>query len=82
MSYFYAISDNKDLTFSPTFFSKETKIFQSEYSQKNQNSSFIGDFGFTNSYKPSDSSEKKNVNHLFAKFEKNLKLNNFFTSDF
>ena len=80
--YFYAISDNKDLTFSPTFFSKETKIFQSEYRQKNQNSSFIGDFGFTNSYKPSDSSKKKNVNHLFAKFEKNLKLNNFFTSDF
>ena len=80
--YFYAISENKDLTFSPTFFSKETKIFQSEYRQKNQNSSFIGDFGFTNSYKPSDSSKKKNVNHLFAKFEKNLKLNNFFTSDF
>ena len=80
--YFYAISDNKDLTFSPTFFSKETKIFQSEYRQKNQNSSFIGDFGFTNSYKPSDSSKKKNVSHLFAKFEKNLKLNNFFTSDF
>ncbi|WP_023648173.1 organic solvent tolerance protein [Candidatus Pelagibacter ubique] len=80
--YFYAISDNKDLTFSPTFFSKETKIFQSEYRQKNQNSSFIGDYGFTNSYKPSDSSKKKNVNHLFAKFEKNLKLNNFFTSNF
>ena len=80
--YFYAISDNKDLTFSPTFFSKETKIFQSEYRQKNKDSSFIGDFGFTNSYKPSNSSKKKNVSHLFTKFEKNLKLKNFFTSDF
>jgi LPS-assembly protein len=80
--YYYAISDNKDLTFSPTLFSKDTKMFQSEYRQKNQNSSFIGDFGFTNSYKPSKSSKKKNVSHFFAKFEKNLKLDNFFTSDF
>src|SRR6056300_924223 len=79
--YFYAISDNKDFTFSPTFFSKNTKMFQSEYRQKNQNSSFIGDFGFTNGYKPSKRSKKKNVSHLFAKFEKNLKLNNFFASD-
>ena len=80
--YFYAISDNKDFTFSPTFFSKNTKMFQSEYRQENQNSSFIGDFGFTNGYKPSKASKKKNVSHLFAKFEKNLKLNNFYTSDF
>ena len=80
--YFYAISDNKDFTFSPTFFSKNTKMFQSEYRQENQNSSFIGDFGFTNGYKPSKTSKKKNVSHLFAKFEKNLKLNNFYTSDF
>ena len=80
--YFYAFSDNKDFTFSPTFFSKNTKMFQSEYRQKNQNSSFIGDFGFTNGYKPSKTSKKKNVSHLFAKFEKNLKLNNFYTSDF
>ena len=79
--YFYAISDNKDFTFSPTFFSKNTKMFQSEYRQENQNSSFIGDFGFTNGYKPSKASKKKNVSHLFAKFEKNLKLNNFFASD-
>ena len=67
--YFYAFSDNKDFTFSPTFFSKNTKMFQSEYRQKNQNSSFIGDFGFTNGYKPSKTSKKKNVSHLFAKFE-------------
>jgi LPS-assembly protein len=70
--YYYTISDNKDLTFSPTFFSKDSKMFQSEYRQKNQHSSFIGDFGFTNSYKPSKSSKKKNMSHLFAKFEKNV----------
>ena len=82
LPYFYAISENKDLTISPTFFSKTTKLIQSEYRQKNQNSSFIADFGFTRSYNSPSSSKKKNINHLFAKLEKNLKLDNFVNSNF
>ena len=44
MPYFHVISENKDYTFSPTIFSKNTQMFQNEYRQQNENSSFIADF--------------------------------------
>ncbi len=75
--YFYALSENKDLTFSPTIFSENLHLFQNEYRQENENSSFIGDLGFVNGFKSSTTKIKKNINHIFAKFTKNLKLENF-----
>ena len=79
--YFYAISDNKDLTFNPIVFSKNVKMFQNEFRQKNQNSSLIADLGITNGFKSSATHKKKNINHLFAKIDKDLRWGNFTQSD-
>ena len=78
--YFYAISEDKDLTINPIFFSKNTKMFQNEFRQKKEDSYLIADFGVTNNFKSSEG-KKKNISHLFAKIEKNLKFDNFIKSD-
>ncbi len=80
--YFHVLSENKDLTFNPILFSKDIKMIQNEYRQKNERSSLILDFGITNGFKSSATQKKKNINHLFARFEKDLKLESFFQSDF
>ena len=36
--YFYAISDNKDITFTPRFYDKQKTIYQAEYRQANKSS--------------------------------------------
>ena len=75
--YFYIISDNKDLTINPILFSKNTQMLQNEYRQKNKNSSLIADIGIVNNFKSPSTNKKKNINHLFGKFESDLGLKNF-----
>ena len=79
--YFYVISENKDLTFKPTFFTNSIKMFQNEYRQKNKNSNFIADFNLVEGYKSALSKTKNSITHLFAKFESDLEMENFNTSD-
>ena len=79
--YFHIISENKDLTFSPILFSKNIKTLQTEYRQKNKNSSFIADFGITNGFKSSLNQKKKNINHFFGRFKKNLNISKFLNSN-
>ena len=79
--YFHVISENKDLTFKPTFFANSIKMFQNEYRQKNKNSFFIADFSLVEGYKSALSKTKNSITHLFAKFESDLEIENFDTSD-
>ncbi len=79
--YFHVISENKDFTFKPTIFSKSTTMFQNEFRQKNKSSSLIADFAIINNFESSITKQKKNVKHLFAKFSKNLQLDNFDKSE-
>ena len=57
--YFHVISENKDYTIAPTFFSKNTLMLQNEFRQENKESSFIADFGFVNNFKSSEINKKK-----------------------
>ena len=57
-------------------------MFQNEYRQKNTNSSFIADFSLTTGYKSKLSEKKNSISHLFAKFNTDLKLNNYDYSNF
>ena len=82
LPYFHVISNNKDLTVNPIFFSKDIKIIQNEYRQENERSSFIADFGITDGYKSSETAKEKKINHLFVEFKKILNLKNFINSDF
>ncbi len=80
--YFYAQSENKDFTFTPSLFDNDIQMFQTEYREIGKNHNLIADFGFTKGYKSSYSNRKKNINHFFGKYNLNLDLENFLTSEF
>ena len=77
LPYFHVISENQDLTVSPTISDKETFLLQSEYRQENKNSSLIVDLGLVDKFESKFSNKKKNIIHLFAKSEIDLNLEDF-----
>ena len=79
--YFNAISENKDFTFSPTWFDNKILSLQNEYRQSNENSVFLADFGFINGYRSSKNSGKNNMSHLFLDYQLDLGLNEYESSD-
>ncbi len=82
LPYFHVLSDNKDFTLTPTIFDKDIFMIQNEYRQENKKSSFIGDIGFAKGYKSViTDNKKKNIGHLFSKFNLDLDLNSYMNSD-
>tara|TARA_S200000501_G_scaffold378285_1_gene440181 strand:+ start:880 stop:3339 length:2460 start_codon:yes stop_codon:yes gene_type:complete len=80
--YFHVLAENKDLTFTPSIFDKDIYMIQNEYRQENKNSSFITDLGFAKGYKSIvTDNKKKNIGHIFAKFDLNLDLKSYIKSD-
>ena len=73
--YFHAISENKDFTLTPSFYSNLNVLAQSEYREINENSVNTIDFSFLKT------ENNINKNHFFSKSKKNLKLKNFIESD-
>ena len=82
LPYFNVISENKDITFNPTIFSKDIFMLQTEYRQENKNSSLISDFGIANGYSSSSTQKEKDIYHIFANLKKNFNLESFLKSDF
>ena len=84
LPYFHVISDNKDLTLKPTFFDNRIYMFQNEYRQENEKSSFIADFSYTKGYQSKISgnnfSNRNSISHLFSKFDLDFGLKSFTTS--
>ena len=72
--YFHVISDNKDLTLTPTIFDSEIEMLQTEYRQQNESSSFIADIAHVRGYKSNLSQNRNSISHLFAKYDLDLKL--------
>ena len=66
MPYFNVISDNKDYTFTPTWFDDGILMAQTEYRQANKNSNFIADIGFVNNYN-SPTTKKQKIYLIFFK---------------
>ena len=80
--YFKTLGIDQDYTFKPTIFEDRKKIiFQNEYRKETKTSSLITDFSLTKGYKSSLTNKKKNINHFFLDYKKNLKLANFTTSN-
>jgi LPS-assembly protein len=69
--YFFAMAENKDLTFSPRFYSGKKYLLQAEYRQANLKSNHITDFSFFGE------NSKNKKNHFFYKFDKILNIKNF-----
>ncbi len=80
--YFYAIAENKDMTFTPTLFYKNSQMIQTEFRQKNENSFLTSDIGISHDFKSSETNKKKNAYHFFSKYNKNLNFDNFNESNF
>ena len=78
--YFYALSNNQDFTFKPTFFDKNIFMFQNEYRQQNENSFFIVDHNIVNNYKSKKSNKENTLTHLFSKFQLDLSYEDFIES--
>ena len=78
--YFYALSNNQDFTFKPTFFDKNIFMFQNEYRQQNKNSFFIVDHNIVDNYKSKKSDKKNTLTHLFSKFQMDLSYEDFIES--
>ena len=72
--YFYAIAENKDMTFSPRLYPNEKILLQSEFRQVNLKSNHIADFSFFGD------KNKSSKNHFFYKYDNNLNISDFDSS--
>jgi LPS-assembly protein len=79
--YYHVVSDKKDLTITPNIFDNHVFLLQNEYRKKEEDSTFIADFGFAKGYKARFSNKKKNVLHFFSKYKLDLKLDKFIDSE-
>ena len=75
--YFWAIDNDKDLTFTSKLFASENPLFLGGYRQAFKNSNLLLDFGYTEGYNKSNDVKKSgNKSHLFTKFVKNFNTKN------
>ncbi|MDC6483627.1 organic solvent tolerance protein, partial [Candidatus Pelagibacter sp.] len=79
--YFKVISESKDLTLTPTWFDNDINMINTEYRQANKSSNLLADTGFVNGYKSSITKERGNLSHLFLKFNSDLDLKDYTSSD-
>ena len=80
LPYFHVISNEKDYTFKPTIFDNRIYMFQNEYRQETENSSFIAEFGHTKGYKSKLSNNRNSISHFFSKLDIDLGFNDFSNS--
>ena len=74
--YFNAVSDNKDLTFNPIFFTDKSALFQTEYREVKKNSNHVIDLSyFADNRIKSDNYSTKS--HFFSSSKFNLELDSF-----
>ncbi len=73
LPYFWAISHDKDLTFTPKFYANENMVLMNEYRQVFENANLILDTSYNQGYKSTSSTKTDGSrNHIFA--DLNIKL--------
>ena len=75
--YFLTMGDDKDYTFKPTIFDDNKTILQNEFRKVTKDTSLISDISLTRGYKSSSAEKKKNINHIFLNYRKDLNLSNY-----
>ena len=73
--YFFAVSQNKDFTFSPRFYSDDKFLLQTEFRQKNEKSNHIADVSLFNE------KNKNSKSHFFYNFNKLIDFAKFDESE-
>ena len=70
--YFWALNDDKNLTFTNNFYIGENPLFLSEYHQAFKDANLMTDIGYTEGYKKITATKKSgSKSHFFSKFIKN-----------
>ena len=82
LPYYWAISGNKDLTFSPKIYTKENVLFLNEYRQAFRNGFLTLDTSYTEGYKNTSSTKTAGSrNHIFADFNLNFNQDESYQSN-
>ena len=81
LPYFKVLSENKDLTLTPTIFDSDTIMTSVEYRQENKNSQLLADFGYVNDYQSPTTNKKNSLSHLFLDFNLELNFEDYISSD-
>ena len=69
--YYHMLSDNKDFTLNPRFYSKNKLLLQTEFREVGKNSKSLFDFSFLNE------KDKPFMSHFFSSIKKNINFLNF-----
>ena len=73
LPYYWAINNDKDLTFTPKYYASENILFLNEYRQALKNGYFTLDTGYTEGYKNTSKIKTDGSrNHIFANLDLNL----------
>ena len=82
LPYYWAINDNKDLTFTPKIYTKENVLFLNEYRQAFRNGFLTLDTSYTEGYsKTSATKTSGSRNHIFANLDLNFSENKSYESN-
>ena len=81
LPYYKVLSKNKDLTFIPTLFENDLMMMENEYRQVNENSELFLNLGYVSNYKSSIDNKNKNIFSIFSKYNYDLNLDSFLSSD-
>ena len=79
--YFREVSNDKDITFTPTLFENNMIMLENEFRKTQNNYDLLIDYGFVNNYNSPTTNKKKKLSHLFTKFHRDLNLDEFDTSE-
>tara|TARA_B100000579_G_scaffold391656_1_gene367033 strand:+ start:1204 stop:3558 length:2355 start_codon:yes stop_codon:yes gene_type:complete len=77
--YFWALSENRDMTFTPKIYSKENLLVLHEYRQAFKNSYLVVDSSYTQGYKKTNRVSKTDGSrsHFFSRFTYDLSEENY-----
>jgi len=82
LPYYWAISHDKDLTFTPKLYAKENILLMNEYRQAFRNAFLTLDTSYTQGYKNTTATKTKGSrNHIFAELDIDLDQNQSYESN-
>jgi len=82
LPYYWAISENKDLTFTPKIYAKENILLLNEYRQAFRNGFLTLDTSYTKGYKNTSTTKTSGSrNHIFANIDFNFNDDDSYTSN-
>ena len=82
LPYYWAIANDKDLTFTPKLYTKENVLILNEYRQAFKNAFLILDTSYTEGYKETSATKTDGSrNHIFAKLDINLSQDESYESN-